>query len=240
MNLTHFFRAMILINGFAFLTIILRPKLYGVKLFRPMIWNFKLSIFPLIVLISTAIISILMVMIHNYLNLIIFKYLAVATFIVGLLIWITLLPNSGYLITELNLTHREMDEKEVPIWYDIISILSFALSGVINTIFNITIIIFYIVIYYDPAQVTDKNILYINLLAFIIILLVSIGIFLGRVIRFNSWDLIHPTKFLKKITNYFSTKKALEEFILFIMFHSIFFYLIYDLLNISNYFILPQ
>lgn len=35
------------------------------------------------------------------------------------------------------MTHRLDDVVEVPIWYDLISVMSFALSGIINTLVNI-------------------------------------------------------------------------------------------------------
>ncbi|NLY19683.1 MAG: DUF1361 domain-containing protein [Tissierellia bacterium] len=223
--------AIILLNIFALLTIVLRPKIFGTKLFKPMIWNFKLSILPIFMLLGNFTIFILIRYISAITEIEIIGYIAIVFAFLGILLWILMLPNSGYLITELNLTHRDEDEVEVPIWYDIISILSFALSGVLNTILNIKLIqgIIYIIIL-DPDAITLKHTANMYLSAFIIIVLVSVGVYFGRYIRFNSWDVINPKKFIMKLKKHFSQEGKTIEFLYFIVFHSCFFMIIYALI----------
>ena len=223
--------AIILLNIFALLTIVLRPKIFGTKLFKPMIWNFKLSILPIFMLLGNFVIFILLRYISVITEIDIIDYIAIVFALLGIVLWILMLPNSGYLITELNLTHRDEDEVEVPIWYDIVSILSFALSGVLNTIINIKLIqgIIYIIIL-DPDVITLKHTANMYLSAFLIIVLVSVGIYFGRYIRFNSWDVINPNKFMKKLKAHFSQKGKMVEFTYFIVFHTCFLMIIYALI----------
>ncbi|MCL2678510.1 MAG: DUF1361 domain-containing protein, partial [Clostridiales bacterium] len=124
------FLSVVLLNLFAVITILLRPKIFKVKIYKPMLWNFKLSILPLIILILNIAVFIILSAIGAYLKMPAFLLAARILFFIGLAGWLLFLPNSGYLITELNLNHRNNDEKEVPIWYDIVSILAFALSGI--------------------------------------------------------------------------------------------------------------
>jgi uncharacterized membrane protein len=147
------------------------------------------------------------------------------------------LPNSGYLITELNLTHRSEDEKEVPIWYDIVSVLSFALSGIINVLANIVIIQFSFLVFFDPPTLTMSDYDRLSFIGFVIIFLVVLGIYMGRAIRFNSWDILHISSFLKKLKHHFSQRGAVKESILYISFNTIFFLIMYVTLGIPFCFI---
>lgn len=47
-----------------------------------------------------------------------------------------MLPNASYLITELNQSHRQAEDG-VPLWFDIILVISLAMSGVINSVLNV-------------------------------------------------------------------------------------------------------
>lgn len=228
--------AALLLNVFAFLTIVLRPKLFGVKLFKPMIWNFKLSLLPLLLLVVNIIIFYILVTFSVYKELNFIGNIAVVLFILGMAFWILLLPNSGYLITELNLTHRNVDEKEVPVWYDIVSVLSFALSGIVNTLLNIVVFQLLYLILFDPDVLLRREKTILMTSAVIIILLVSIGVYLGRAIRFNSWDIVHISSFFKKLVSYFKEREHIKDFVLFVFFHTAFFIIMYLSFGIQNYF----
>lgn len=225
-----------ILNIFAYGTIKLRSKLFGVKLFKPMIWNFKLSILPFFIGSGTFFVFIMLRYLESSTKMEIFNYLAIITTIIGFLIWLMLLPNSNYLITELNLTHRSEDEKEVPIWYDIVSVMAFALSGILNTVVNINIVQYIYLIMKDPDIIgrKDKYVFYTS--AIIINILMSIGIYFGRYIRFNSWDILKPISFLKKTFGHFKEKGSLRNFLLFVGLHSSFFIIVYFLFNTNSVF----
>lgn len=227
MNISHIFLATILMNTFAYLTIRLRPYLFKVKLFRPMLWNFKLSLLPFliqIVSIATVLIGSIVASYSGWHWIYIFGFIV---FGVLQVVWLLFLPNSAYLITELNLTHRDMDASEVPMWYDIVSILSFALSGILNTCLNIIMIQFEIIIFIDPVAYNHIFKRYMLLGTCVITFLVSIGIYLGRNIRFNTWDLVHPVSLIKKFGAHLSKEREAFNFLLFISLHTLFFLLMF-------------
>lgn len=235
MRVENLFLSVVLLNGFAYLTIKLRPKLYNVELFKPMIKNFKLSLLPFaVLLINFAIFIIFIFLDSNHSSL---GYFPMIIFILGLIAWVLLLPNSGYLITELNLTHRNMDKNPVPIWYDIVSICAFALSGIVNTLANIVLIQLALLIFEDPKTVSRNWQILFFASAVILNILVSIGVYLGRSIRFNSWDILNVPKFVTMLWNHFKKEGEPRNFALFVFFHTIFFMIVYVMLGIPNYFV---
>mgnify|MGYP001160542541 CR=1 FL=1 len=233
MRSENLFLAVLLLNVFSYITIVLRPKLFGVELYRPMIKNFKLSILPFIVLLLNFAVFIIL----SYISITrpALRTFAIGVYFVGLVVWLLLLPNSGYLITELNLNHRSIENDEVPIWYDIVSILSFALSGIVNTLGNIVLIQLTYMVYLDPPTITTKMQWMLVLSAVLLNILVSIGVYLGRYIRFNSWDIIKVHRFIMKLVTRFKEKGAIKNFGLFILFHTVFFMIVYVMLGIPFY-----
>ena len=237
MNFITLFSGVLLLNLFALFTIKLRPKIFKVKVYKPMLWNFKLSVLPLVILLANIIVFLLLSYLSGRLNAGFLLIAARILFCAGLLLWILFLPNSGYLVTELNLTHRDVDEKEVPIWYDIVSVLSFTLSGIVNTLASILIVQLSFLVAFDPKELTAISYFVLFLSGFLIILLIVTGIYLGRVIRFNSWDVLHLQSFFKKLKTHFSKRGAFMEFILYAALHTVFFMIMYISFGIPFYFI---
>ncbi|GEM30930.1 hypothetical protein NN3_19370 [Nocardia neocaledoniensis NBRC 108232] len=128
--------------------------------------------------------------------------------------WLLALPNSGYLITELNLNHRRADET-VPLWYDIIAVSAFAMSGVINTVLGVFAVhlAFALTIYGESNQ--DLWDLPLRLLIGTLPLLVSVGIYFGRYLRLNSWDVRSPVRMWAKLRQHFDSRAVLGNFVLF-------------------------
>jgi len=237
MKFITLFLSVLLLNLFAVITISLRPKIFKVKVYKPMLWNFKLSILPLIILVLNITVFIILAAVGAYSKIPAFSIIARVLFFIGLAVWLLFLPNSGYLITELNLNHRENDEKEVPIWYDIVSILSFALSGIVNTLANIVIIQLSFLVAFDPRELTAADYTLLFFSGFAIILLIVVGIYLGRSVRFNSWDIMHPGSFVKKLKTHFKERGKFKEFILYLTFNTIFFMIMYTSFGIPFYFV---
>jgi len=227
----------LLLNAFAFVTIKLRPGIFGVKVFKPMLWNFKLSIMPLLILLLNIGLFLALSFLRAQLNAPFILTVAYILFFVGLLIWLLFLPNSGYLITELNLTHRDADEKEVPIWYDIVSVLCFALSGIVNTLANIVIVQLSFLVAFDPLELTAQNYIVLFLSGFVIIFIIVIGIYLGRALRLNSWDVLHPGSLFRKLKVNFQKQGSLKEFALYIVINTIFFMIMYISFGVPFYFV---
>ncbi|MBO1308857.1 DUF1361 domain-containing protein [Enterococcus sp. 669A] len=219
----------LLFNLFALLLILIRPKLFQTKLFRPMITNFKLSVIPLFILIGTLALQLFFAWLSSATSFAFLGILSSLILIVGLIVWLVFLPNAGYLVTELNLTHREIDKVEVPIWYDIVAVLSLAISGVLNTALNIVLLQFTFIIYFDPANFAAINTPTFWLLTWLVFPVLSFGIYLGRYIRFNTWDLFHPLQFVQKLVKHFREKEHRREAFVFTILLGVFLALFYAL-----------
>lgn len=103
-------------------------------------------------------------------------------------LWLLFLPNSPYILTDL--FHLKL-RQEIPLWYDLVLVCSFALIGF--TLFYKSVID---MIKLVRAQLGDPYINYILPLFFWII---AFGLYLGRYLRFNSWDIVnHPFRLAHK------------------------------------------
>jgi len=218
--MTSLFFGVILVNVFAFALILLRAPLFRTVVYRPMLLNIGLSVLPVFVLTFWIIGDLTLSAAGAPL------WLVATVAAAGLVVWLLLLPNAGYLVTELNFSHRK-DGEDVPLWYDIVAVLTLAMSGVLNTVVNIFLVqMFYAVLRYPddlkPFQRTASW-----LVVAVILVLVSFGIYLGRYIRFNSWDLMHPVGFLQKFVRYFRTPGKVRDALLFSGLYTVFFALIY-------------
>jgi hypothetical protein len=119
----------------------------------------------------------------------VWAYLIVAT-----LLWLVFFPNSVYLITELNFSHRA-ETTPVPLWYDIVQTLALTLSGIAGP---------------QPGRRADDGPRSHRSpdgripaaswgFAATVILLGAIGVYLGRYLRLNSWDIRHPGSMIRKL-----------------------------------------
>jgi uncharacterized membrane protein len=187
----------LLLNIFAAGLVIMRGPAFGTKVYRPMLLNIGLSIAPSVVMAVTLVAGLLSAAFAPS------RITMFLIFAVGGLIWLLFLPNAAYLITELNLSHRRPNE-HVPMWYDIILVLTLAISGVMNTLTNIALAQFVLMGMTSPNVDVFENTPTALLGTVLIIFLVVFGIYLGRYIRFNSWDLAHPISFVKRFAKHFS------------------------------------
>ncbi|NOX47952.1 MAG: DUF1361 domain-containing protein [Chlorobi bacterium] len=104
---------------------------------------------------------------------------------VGLLFmaWMAFLPNAPYILTDL---FHLRPRPEAPIWFDLILILTFAMNGLVLWFASVIRLHNFIEIRYGIM----KGKIFISST----IILSSIGIYLGRYGRWNSWDLISNTQ----------------------------------------------
>jgi uncharacterized membrane protein len=184
------------LNAYALLLVLLRAPLFGTRVYRPMVLNIGLSVSPTVVMLLTFVV------------LLIIAQAAPSTItvwvvlVLGGLVWLLLLPNAAYLVTELNLSHRRQGES-VPLWYDIVLVLTLAMSGVLNTLANVALaqLAFTAVTARSAAGARADPSGWIAAAA--MLALVAFGIYLGRYVRFNSWDLMHPGSFVRKLKGHF-------------------------------------
>ncbi len=111
------------------------------------------------------------------------KFLWITGGIVG--IWLLFFPNAPYIVTDLlHLRPRPL----VPLWYDLILILSFAWVGLILGIFSLLHVQRWV------QNRFGKN--YDAFLAITLIPLCSFGVYLGRFLRWNSWEVFSQPQVL--------------------------------------------
>lgn len=94
-------------------------------------------------------------------------------------LWLLFLPNSFYIITDL--IHLRGSKWHL-IYFDLLVITSFAITGLMYGYYSIQII--------ANMMVTHLSKRYINIATFTVYFLCGFGIYLGRVLRWNSWDLL--------------------------------------------------
>jgi uncharacterized membrane protein len=98
--------------------------------------------------------------------------------VIMLFIWLVFFPNAPYLITDL--LHYE-ERPPVPFWYDILLVISATWNGLILGFTSLMNVELFLSRHIKPVWVTVS--------VFISLFLCSYGVFLGRFLRLNSWDI---------------------------------------------------
>lgn len=107
--------------------------------------------------------------------------------------WILFFPNSPYILTDLfHLRARP----SVPVWYDLIVIVSFAWTGLIFGFASLMQIEKLMRQHFTPKIVEISIVIFIFLSSF--------GVYLGRFQRWNSWDIVNrPISLFQDIASRF-------------------------------------
>ena len=101
------------------------------------------------------------------------------TMMVLLFAWLLFFPNAPYILTDLfHLRARS----SMPVWFDLILILSFAWTGLLFGFLSL----------WDIERILKKSInhIWIPLISASLLFVGSFGIYVGRYLRWNSWDII--------------------------------------------------
>ncbi|MCF1191429.1 DUF1361 domain-containing protein [Mangrovimonas sp. AS39] len=113
------------------------------------------------------------------------------TVLTGLTLWLLFLPNAPYMITDL--LHLKHNATSL-IWLDILVITSFALNGL--ALFFLSI--------FDVKKLLSSILkpVWVQILSITILIATAFGIYLGRFLRYNSWEILHkPEELLLDIGN---------------------------------------
>ncbi len=110
------------------------------------------------------------------------------------IIWLLFIPNTFYILTDLfHLNYENL----APIWYDLVLIFSFAWAGIMlgfTSIKDLELIL---------SEKINKKI--VVLITSLMLFIISFGIYLGRFLRWNSWNIINePSNLLFDITDRFA------------------------------------
>lgn len=139
--------------------------------------------------------------------------------LVLLSIWLLFLPNSFYIITDF--VHLSLSNDHT-FWYDLLLISSYASLGFLLGIISLKDI--------EELLSHKLNTSISSFLVFGISILSGFGIYLGRILRYNSWDILkNPIELFTDLWNIFFTTKSLGFSILYGCF-------IYFIFRISKYF----
>ncbi len=209
----------VLMNALALALVLARGPAFGTRVYRPMLLNLALSVAPLVLLGMVALVWVLLL--HEGWTAVGYVVLAV-----GAVVWLLLLPNAAYLITELNLSHRQPHER-VPLWYDVLLVLVLAMSGVLNTVLNVFVVQLEWVLVTsgdDARALADRGSV---ALCVGILLLVGFGIYLGRDVRLNSWDVRHPSSLVRKVVAHVRQPGGLAGMVWFTLLTALFLGLMY-------------
>lgn len=109
------------------------------------------------------------------------------------------LPNSPYIITDL--FHLTYWKNSAPLWFDTLLIFSYAMTGV--ALFYVTLLLMErFLTHYLPSILVQLSLL-------LLLFLNAFGIYLGRYMRFNSWDIVsNPIGLLQEILERFTDPYA--------------------------------
>ncbi len=97
----------------------------------------------------------------------------------GFIIWLAFLPNSPYILTDLQ--HIRLSTLQ-SVWFDVLLILSFAINGMIMGFASLWIMQKLLCERFSKKTT--------QIITYLILLLCGFGIYLGRVLRWNSWDIL--------------------------------------------------
>jgi uncharacterized membrane protein len=131
-------------------------------------------------------------------------------------LWLLFFPNAPYILTDLQ--HLGIPKPGVPVWFDVLLLIWFAWTGLLLGM--VSLFLMQDIVRREFGRLTGW--------VFVVTvgILSSLGIYIGRFLRWNSWDLFfHPLARLGDFL-YYSTHPSLQA-VLFISVFSTFFIFVY-------------
>lgn len=172
LNITVLFAVMCLV---CFSLSVFRYFYSGTNMFLFLNWNLFLAFIP------WACSSLLVI--HPQLQK---KKLAI---VVLLFVWLLFFPNAPYILTDL--FHLKL-RLNMPVWFDLVLIVSYAWTGLLLGFMSLIDIEGFLKRFLSTKQTV--------ILSTFLLFLGSFGIYLGRYLRWNSWDIINePLRLLYDI-----------------------------------------
>jgi uncharacterized membrane protein len=99
---------------------------------------------------------------------------------ISTLVWLIFFPNAPYLLTDFQ--HLVFADGNAPVWFDVILLIWFAWTGLLLGVASLSVM---------QEMIREKfNSLVGWVFAISMTILSSIGVYLGRFMRWNSWDLL--------------------------------------------------
>jgi len=127
---------------------------------------------------------------------------------IAAVLWLLFFPNAPYIITDL--FHLRHPREGVPIWFDTLLVNWFAYTGVLLGVFSLFMM--HDIVKRVFGRITGW------FFVLTVSILCGVGIYIGRFLRWNSWDIIlHPYDRMREML-YYATHPSLQS----IMFISVF------------------
>lgn len=148
-----------------------------------------------------------------------------------LILWLLFFPNAPYIITDL--IHLAYSNREFPIWFDALMIFSFAFSGVYAGFLSLLYVFKAISEYLKGIKTVVFTIA--------VFTLSSYGIYMGRILRWNSWDAFtRPHIVLIDVYSHFSDPHAWGMTAFFSFFMLIAWYVFKSFISVSLKTLIPD
>ncbi len=93
--------------------------------------------------------------------------------------WLLFFPNAPYILTDLFHLSRNL---QMPIWFDLVLILSISWTGLLFGFLSLRNI--------EAVFIANFNVIFARVLSVGLLFVASFGVYLGRYLRWNSWDLL--------------------------------------------------
>lgn len=185
-------KQIVLILSLAVLLELARYLVFGSTYYLFLLWNLFLAVLPFLISRTPYIFNEK-------------QKLKNSAFIIISLFWLLLIPNAPYIVTDLiHLSHRH----GAPLIYDAFLIFTFAWAGLLLFFYSLRDI---------ERIITSKyghNIAMIKIPS--IILLSSVGVYMGRYLRFNSWDVFVDHSLIGDTIDKLSQSTSQKEAMIFI------------------------
>lgn len=97
----------------------------------------------------------------------------------ALAVWLLFIPNSFYIITDLFHLNRS---RSAPQWFDLLLIFSFAWNGLLAGVLSLRRV--------EVLLAAEKGNQFAVVFVFVVMWLCGFGVYIGRYLRFNSWDVV--------------------------------------------------
>lgn len=109
------------------------------------------------------------------------------------LVWLAFLPNAPYILTDIFHLNKQ---NNMPQWFDLLIVLSFALNGVL--LFFISLNAMYSSLRLRFSKIKTDGMMVV------ILFLSAFGIYIGRFLRWNTWDVVaNPLQLFRSVTEIF-------------------------------------
>jgi len=102
--------------------------------------------------------------------------------VAGLIVWLLFIPNSFYILTDLYHLADGHRNSRVPEWFDLILIVSFAWNGLLLGVLSTRQV--------EKLLAPDASYLGRWVFLYPVMWLNALGVYIGRYLRYNSWDIV--------------------------------------------------